>query len=564
MNQKFRKLVGKLAGAKKLKKLKFTNHNHRFAAILLFAGVATALLLITHAATPYVSIEAESGTPNTATVVPGDNTASGGSYVLFSSSQLTLSITAPAAGTTVTGPMNLSAVYAGNVQNVEFYNGNTKIASGVLSNGTATATVDSTTLANGSLTITAKAWDAPAGNPNFTKTATSTGVTVTVQNVGNTSGAPNSPIINVKNFGAKGDGVTDDQAAIQAAINSLASGGGTVEFPAGTYLHSNVIKLDHANTNLWTQSGATLKATAQDLSSIFLRGPNVGIYNLNILNSFVGRGSTWHQTAILIGLTTDGDAPPVPPTGTIVKGVHIMGSKAAGMQIDNGANNYLIENNTIDDTLSDSIHSTGGSNNGIIRGNTIHNSGDDSISEVSYNPADMPHDILVENNSATNSNARGYTVVGGYNVTIQNNTLDGSRAAGVYLSSESSYNTGGDTNIKVLNNTIQHANQATNPDGSAEFPGHASFFMFSNTGLVNSTILFAGNTVLNQVFGPAQVVILDNLEQKINIIGNAFNDSRSPFYIATDTNQFNLKNNTQNGTALADQINNPSIIPAGY
>jgi hypothetical protein len=56
--------------------------------------------------------------------------------------------------------------------------------------------------------------------------------------------------VNVKDFGAQGDGVTDDTAAIQAAIafltnavdphgNEIRIGGGTVYFPAGTYLISS-------------------------------------------------------------------------------------------------------------------------------------------------------------------------------------------------------------------------------------------------------------------------------------------------------------------------------------
>jgi len=40
----------------------------------------------------------------------------------------------------------------------------------------------------------------------------------------------------VRDFGAKGDGRTDDTSAFQAAINSLPSTGGTVTVPAGTYL----------------------------------------------------------------------------------------------------------------------------------------------------------------------------------------------------------------------------------------------------------------------------------------------------------------------------------------
>jgi polygalacturonase len=41
---------------------------------------------------------------------------------------------------------------------------------------------------------------------------------------------------NVKNYGALGNGSHDDTSAIQAAINSLPSTGGTVYIPAGTYM----------------------------------------------------------------------------------------------------------------------------------------------------------------------------------------------------------------------------------------------------------------------------------------------------------------------------------------
>lgn len=50
-------------------------------------------------------------------------------------------------------------------------------------------------------------------------------------------------IANVKVFGAKGDGTTDDTAAILAAIASLASNGGTVYMPQGVYLVTSTITL---------------------------------------------------------------------------------------------------------------------------------------------------------------------------------------------------------------------------------------------------------------------------------------------------------------------------------
>ena len=44
-----------------------------------------------------------------------------------------------------------------------------------------------------------------------------------------------SPWIDVKAYGAKGDGANDDTAAIQSAINALGGNGGTVFFPPGSY-----------------------------------------------------------------------------------------------------------------------------------------------------------------------------------------------------------------------------------------------------------------------------------------------------------------------------------------
>lgn len=56
--------------------------------------------------------------------------------------------------------------------------------------------------------------------------------------------------INVKWFGAIGDNVTDDTAAIQAAIDSLGSAAGTIYFPTGRYKTSSTIRVSYNRQNL--------------------------------------------------------------------------------------------------------------------------------------------------------------------------------------------------------------------------------------------------------------------------------------------------------------------------
>jgi hypothetical protein len=60
--------------------------------------------------------------------------------------------------------------------------------------------------------------------------------------------------VSVIDFGAVGNGVTDDTAAIQAAIDAVnAAGGGVVNFPAGTY----------ACANLWPKDNVTLQGASK-------------------------------------------------------------------------------------------------------------------------------------------------------------------------------------------------------------------------------------------------------------------------------------------------------------
>jgi hypothetical protein len=108
--------------------------------------------------------------------------------------------------------------------------------------------------------------------------------------------------VSVKDFGAVGNGTTDDTAAIQAAINSLNAvpkttalsvntGGGTVYFPPGTYLitpqdiHGNGIKVP---CNMIIQGSGidstVIKLGANSMTGFTVYGDNNKISDLSVKN----------------------------------------------------------------------------------------------------------------------------------------------------------------------------------------------------------------------------------------------------------------------------------------
>jgi peptidoglycan hydrolase-like protein with peptidoglycan-binding domain len=176
----------------------------------------------------------------------GGYSGGGGSSPIPDTTPPSVSLTAPTASSTIGGSsVTLTATASDNVAvaNVQFKVDGTNIGSAITSSPY-TKTWDSTGVSNDSHTLYAVAEDT-SGNY-----ATSS-VSVTVNNACNTGLFPSdSGIINVKSFGAKGDGVTDDTAAILAAIATIPTWSiypdpyiaKIVYFPPGTYLVSAPIE----------------------------------------------------------------------------------------------------------------------------------------------------------------------------------------------------------------------------------------------------------------------------------------------------------------------------------
>ncbi len=171
----------------------------------------------------------------------------------------------------------------------------------------------------------------------------------------------------VKNFGAAGDGTNLDSPAINRAIAACAqSGGGTVYFPAGTYL-SGSIHLK-SNIHLFIDTGATIlgapqKLNAYDFTEPWTNNPyqdgghcyfhNSLIWGENLTNVFITgngminggdlqRGDQWLDR--MVGFPV-GDTNRVKSFGAEIKdGAIRLGNKAIALKL---CKNVLIRDVTI-------------------------------------------------------------------------------------------------------------------------------------------------------------------------------------------------------------------------
>ncbi|NOU68398.1 hypothetical protein GC096_30690 [Paenibacillus sp. LMG 31461] len=99
-----------------------------------------------------------------------------------------------------------------------------------------------------------------------------------------------------KQFGAKGDGSTDDTAALQACLDSLVNGT-SIFIPDGTYITTGLKMYNKSHISV-VSNGATLKLKANSNADVFLleQCPYLSISGLNI------DGNKGNQSSIVTGL----------------------------------------------------------------------------------------------------------------------------------------------------------------------------------------------------------------------------------------------------------------------
>lgn len=227
-------------------------------------------------------------------------------------------------------------------------------------------------------------------------------------------------VFNVLNYGAKGDGVTDDSHAIQLAVNAaFKAGGGEVYLPQGTYLV----------TGPNADGGCiTLK------SNVSLSGAGAGATTLKLADGSgavdgIVRTSAQHDTvdAKVADLTLDGNK--AGTTGTVnglVSGSadnpdsHTVGLQVLGVELANCSGSGLVAN-----TLTDAL---------VVSDSVAHGNGDDGFTTRFDTRAGRSDSVHFSDNEAYGNGADGFDI----------HTASWATTEGAVLLNSNSHDNGGD------------------------------------------------------------------------------------------------------------------------
>ena len=199
-----------------------------------------------------------------------------------------------------------------------------------------------------------------SGNVTVTDPASASGTTVTA--TGSTTARTLqdrfAEVYNVKDYGAVGNGVTNDAAAINAAIVAAnAGGGGTVRIPAGTYAvaESSLSRAILAKSNVWLRGDGvniTKIVLANTSDSHVIDADTASNDNITISDMTID-GNKANQTDAVHGIRFDDGADDVR-----IFNVHIKDTKAYGIGFQADTTSFkrcMIDNVFIDDAGADGI-----------------------------------------------------------------------------------------------------------------------------------------------------------------------------------------------------------------
>lgn len=313
--------------------------------------------------------------------------------------------------------------------------------------------------------------------------------------------------VSVKDFGAVGDGVTNDAAAIQLAVNA-ATANQTVYFPPGTYA------VGSAGIAVTSKTGVTLLGD----------GAIIKITDISLLTTALGAA-----TIRLSGCTRSG-----------VRGLEIDGNSIASSGIGlTGCTECFVDGVTVYSSgVNGQITSAGGGLRNEFTNNTVYSAIGTSrgLWLGNVNATDMETDIYIASNIVRNNPASGIVVssVGGR--VIGNHCLT-NEGSGIVIPGANGYST---KNLTVSGNfcvdNLFYGIQSdviysTDADLTANINVTGNVCNSNNRGIgggiycLNSQRWTVSNNVCNDnVYSGIQC---DDRARNITVVGNTCNDTRS-------------------------------------
>jgi hypothetical protein len=260
----------------------------------------------------------------------------------------------------------------------------------------------------------------------------------------------------------------DATLAIQRALTDA----GTRASPAhpldvvlapGTYRYHAVLEVP-ANVRL-RGDHTTLEATDPAASALHLAGSRSGALFLHVSVHATERLRTPDSCGIWVGPRT---ASGVPVYDTLVVGNEISGP-AGGHVFGMAEIGGLWAFNAAHDGFADAFHHTGASHDCQVVGNRAAGApgrGDDLYAFVGYaKQGDPVHHCSCLANYGRDGAARGLAAVGAGFIAFEDNVIQRTQAAGIYVARERPYGTYGSFSVLVRGNRIENANRDATHDG---------------------------------------------------------------------------------------------------
>ena len=252
--------------------------------------------------------------------------------------------------------------------------------------------------------------------------------------------------VSVKDFGAVGDGVTDDSAAIQAAVNSFNGLGssGEIFFPKGNYKINTKITVPVINNTIsgirfvGVGFGSQIQAGTETSSLFLVEGREVTFSALYFVNT-----STLTNTAIAAGGTNTGSYPGL----TVDNCSFVSFSNGIGLiyTLHTITNNFFLDNAT-------HINFSDDGRNSYVFGNYMLG----GTTGIKFRPVGANAEgVRIINNTimCTAVNAAGIDTTGALEMTIMGNIIDqtGVNGIAIYLHGDGTFVV---DRVKVTSNWI--------------------------------------------------------------------------------------------------------------